>query len=261
LRYRNIVTDPIRQFAKNLRCVWRRWFIPFRLPTREVPSDSVLIIAPHPDDETFGCGHLIALKREQGTPVTVVFVTDGEASLREHGHPEPREVARVRRRQAGEACRCLGLGPDDLRWLSLSDGGVPRRGSPGFDEALERLIAVVEDFNPGYILCSHPLDGHGDHQAAAELAQEASAYRKQPTRLVYYAVWLWFKATRATLKQVDLSTAWQLSGEKVHAKKLEAIAVYLSTGDSFRGIPYCGLLHRSIIYCACRKREIFFEAA
>ena len=42
----------------------------------------VLVVAPHQDDETLGCGGLIARKRYEGLPVHVVFITDGSATFK-----------------------------------------------------------------------------------------------------------------------------------------------------------------------------------
>jgi N-acetylglucosamine malate deacetylase 1 len=41
---------------------------------------SAMVFSPHQDDETFGCGGMIALKRAQGIAVQVIFLTDGQGS-------------------------------------------------------------------------------------------------------------------------------------------------------------------------------------
>ena len=50
------------------------------LPLRalgDLPLTPVLVVAPHPDDETLGCGGAIAQLRSQGYPVQVLVISDG----------------------------------------------------------------------------------------------------------------------------------------------------------------------------------------
>src|SRR5438067_976178 len=64
----------------RLRAIHADAFLLFaRIKSRplSLTSDSIMVIAPHQDDETFGCGGLIALQREGGATVKVVFLTDG----------------------------------------------------------------------------------------------------------------------------------------------------------------------------------------
>ena len=51
--------------------------IPFH--STDLTGKRVLVLAPHPDDETFGCGGSLALHAEAGDPVKVVFLTNGAA--------------------------------------------------------------------------------------------------------------------------------------------------------------------------------------
>jgi GlcNAc-PI de-N-acetylase len=48
------------------------------LPAADLAGPRLLVIAPHPDDETVGAGGAIATARERGWNVTVVFVTSGD---------------------------------------------------------------------------------------------------------------------------------------------------------------------------------------
>src|SRR5829696_1206258 len=66
-----------------LAAAWR-WTtrITARDETAAVAARGCLVIAPHPDDETLGCGATIARKRAAGTPVRVVIVADGRYAQR-----------------------------------------------------------------------------------------------------------------------------------------------------------------------------------
>src|SRR5689334_3255841 len=57
-----------------------RWLLHIGSKSMDVSQKPALIISPHQDDEVLGCGGVIGLKREQGIPVQVVFITDGAGS-------------------------------------------------------------------------------------------------------------------------------------------------------------------------------------
>jgi len=68
-----------------------------------------LIVAPHQDDETLGCGGTIALKRRAGAEVCIVFLTDGSRS---HPAMEREKLARIREDAAGRPVVAFtGVGP------------------------------------------------------------------------------------------------------------------------------------------------------
>jgi LmbE family N-acetylglucosaminyl deacetylase len=224
-----------------------------------VSADRLLLIAPHPDDETFGCGNIIALKKQQGARVKIIFLTDGEASMKGHSPIASQEVADVRKQEAIEACAHLGLNVDDLKRYSLPDGQVPGKGTAGFEEAVERLLNDIREFAPAEIICPHRMDGHGDHAAAAEITQETVRRCKSPPRLLFYTVWIWFTAPWGIGKHLDFSSAWKVDGRVVQPQKAKAINTYLDHLEPTCGIPYCGRLHRSVIYCARQSSEILFE--
>ena len=82
--------------------------------------EKIVVLAPHPDDETLGCGGLLA-RAFAGAGAHVVCVTDGSAS-----HPASREwppvrLAEMRRGELIEAIEILGGGAADLTWLGHPD--------------------------------------------------------------------------------------------------------------------------------------------
>src|SRR6187399_449496 len=88
------------------------------MPDRQ---QEVLVLAPHPDDETFGCGGTIRMLADRGVAVDVAFLTRGEHGL-EGGNRSPREhreLAEAREREATSACAVLGT--RDVTFLGGSD--------------------------------------------------------------------------------------------------------------------------------------------
>ncbi|MEO1183999.1 MAG: PIG-L family deacetylase, partial [Cyanobacteria bacterium J06636_27] len=56
--------------------VFYNWLLHLKSKPIEANKKSALVFSPHQDDETIGCGGMIALKRSQAIPVKVVFLTD-----------------------------------------------------------------------------------------------------------------------------------------------------------------------------------------
>ena len=65
--------------AKEARATWRRARVARQFPTRDVSHEPAVVIAPHPDDETFGIGATLAQYALRGIKVHCVCSTRGEA--------------------------------------------------------------------------------------------------------------------------------------------------------------------------------------
>lgn len=130
---------------------------------------SVLLLAPHPDDETLGCGATIAALAAQGIAVQVVLVTDGAAS-----HPAsrayPRErLAALRRTEMDEALRLLqGDLAQPVTALGYPDLAAPD-SEPDMDRAMRSILAR-HPVAPGALWTTWAGDPHPDHQRVARLA-------------------------------------------------------------------------------------------
>ncbi len=245
--------------ATSLRCLWRCWHACQHLPYRHISNLPALIIAPHPDDETFGCGGLMKLKRAAGMPVRVVILTDGEAvasGLGEH----PDTVAAARKRETLNACQRLGVGADAIRWLHLPDGHLPHSGQAGFDEAARVLLTIIEEFSPGEVYCPHLLDGHRDHIAANHLSRQAARLWSKPCAVFTYPVWMWYHASYGLHQQLHCAGTWRLDISEVLPDKKNAMAAYLDATKTSRRHPYCGRLPWAFLQNFRRKYEIFFPA-
>ena len=170
----------------------------------------LLVIAPHPDDETLCCAGAIQHVLAGGGQVSIVWLTSGDgsplAALFAHDNPlssaAMRRLGALRMAEARAAARTLGVGPERQFFLGYPDGGLsrllstPQRvqrsrwtgadavpyatalfpGHPYQGEALRGdFAALIERVRPTLVLAPSVLDTHPDHEAAARLAQEASA--------------------------------------------------------------------------------------
>ena len=125
----------------------------------------VLSLAPHPDDETIGCGGSLALHIQAGDSVKVIFLTNG-AKGDSKGKVDKDEYVALRRMEAVEACKCLGI--TDIEFWGYEDRALA--GSKG---KLSRIRDLLNDFKPELVYVPSPLEFHPDHRAAALLLQDA----------------------------------------------------------------------------------------
>jgi len=150
----------------------------------------LLVIAPHPDDETLGCGGVIALATCRNVRVHTVFVTDGGASHPNSAEWSRERLAERREREAEEALRRLGAGEEPRTFLRLKDAAMPARGSPAHARAAAAMAAIVRDLSPGLALLPWRRDPHRDHRDSWQLAMNAIAAAGRSPEILEYAIWL-----------------------------------------------------------------------
>ncbi len=142
--------------------------VPYEAATA-LPARRALVLAPHADDEVFGCGGAIAAHVRAGVPVDVVILTDGAR----FGEPSARAD------ESRAAAAVLGYGEPEF-W-SLPDRAL------AYDEALVRRIAdAITASGADLVYAPSPWEIHPDHRQAAAIAIEA--VRRTGTRLACYEV-------------------------------------------------------------------------
>jgi LmbE family N-acetylglucosaminyl deacetylase len=151
----------------------------------------VLILVPHQDDETLGCGGLIATASERGLRPRVAYLTDGGGSHLGSPNWPRRRLSKVRRAEAASALSILGVDAPDTRFLGWPDGAPWAQASHAFAATLAALVEWCEAFEPRSIWASWRHEPHADHVATALLADHlADALRWRPRRFDYL-VWGW----------------------------------------------------------------------
>lgn len=159
------------------------------------PAGTALVIAPHADDETLGCGGLIAAKRRRGQDVRVVFVTDSSGS--HPGHPLWSEatMAARRRDEALAACAELGVSGDFVTFLDFSDGTLERFTAAQGQEVVQELAELIRATAAVEVFAPYRGDGNGEHAAVCRLAEQACRDCGLGT-LHEYPVWAWWNPFR-----------------------------------------------------------------
>lgn len=202
--------------------------LPERPASYAATLGATMIIVPHPDDESLGCGGLLALLRQAGQAVSTVLVSDGTMS-----HPNSRKFPPAARQALREAelraaLTILGVATDAALYMSLPDGAVPTAGGSGFAAAAQRLRLYIEQQQPATLLVPWRRDPHPDHRATSQLVRAALLSLATTPRVVEYVVWAWERAAPDDLPQPGEVSGWRLNVEPVLAQKQQAIAAHRS---------------------------------
>ena len=209
-------------------------------------EQSFLVLSPHPDDETLGCGGLLNAATKAGVDGHVLVLTDGAAS-----HPASKtypaaRLTALRHDEARRAMACLGLPEDRLRFLDLPDSATPSAG-PAFDAAVEAIVRLAREREAATLFVTWGHDPHCDHETAyamARVAKSRLAAGRGGVRLWAYPVWgLHLPAETA----IDLSRPRGLTLDIIAERdaKLRAVGCYASQmtdlidddPDAFRFTP------------------------
>ncbi|MCG3175194.1 MAG: 1D-myo-inositol 2-acetamido-2-deoxy-alpha-D-glucopyranoside deacetylase [Candidatus Omnitrophica bacterium] len=168
-------------------------------------KDRLLVVAPHPDDETLGAGGLLQRARKAGAAVLVLHLTHGEnnelSSILHRKKPLMRRKdfiknGLLRKDEAHRALRLLGYTDDQTVWLGYPDSAllklwysywnakrpyrslltrisrVPYKDDVGYesDYTADNLLRDVErallDYRPTHVAVTAPFDANPDHRAA-----------------------------------------------------------------------------------------------
>lgn len=186
---------------------------------------SLLVVSPHPDDETLCCAGVIRRVVAAGGRASIVWLTSGDGSeldmlLIERQlriHPEKmRDLAGKRMREARAAAAILGVPPRRQFFLGYPDGGllalitdhfttpyyskftgaasVPYSdaisdGHPYTGESLERdFTSVLDRVRPTLVLAPSPQDAHSDHRAAGILTLRVLSRRHRLSAARFWIV-------------------------------------------------------------------------
>ena len=186
---------------------------------------TLLVVSPHPDDETLCCAGVLQAVRHAGGHVSIVWITNGDGSRLgsltvEHDmfiDPQRmRELGERRMREARHAAADLGIEATQLYFLGYPDRGLqtlmsdhlqaPYRspftgasavpyaslhtaGHAYTGERLEQDLAQVLDaVKPTLILLPTPRDTHPDHSASGLLTLRVATRRGTSVSMLYWIV-------------------------------------------------------------------------
>lgn len=166
---------------------WRAWPGLAALPVLDLAGcHRVVVVAPHPDDETLAVGGLLALLLATDAELVLVAATDGEASHPGSSVASPEQLRAVRTAETTAALAALGPGRAGLVEhvrLHLPDGALA-----GHEQT---LTGVLDGLLHAGDWCVAPFahDAHPDHDAGGRAAARAATARG--ARLLSYPLWAW----------------------------------------------------------------------
>lgn len=217
---------------------------------------SALILAPHPDDEVFGCAGLIQRMLSEGKRVDVVILTGGEGA-----YPQEltdRETLIEQRKQLTlNAAKQIGLPQEQIYFLQWADGQLDKALISS--EKIKELTGLVTKIKPEAIFSPHSFEGWSDHLATSQLADSIIHSHNSRVKNYKYNVWTWYSMPYNKLPQMGWKQSFVLQmNKKEYQRKLDAIDEYIRTLTSF-GKPYSGDLPGLFVKANRWRKELYFE--
>jgi LmbE family N-acetylglucosaminyl deacetylase len=217
---------------------------------------SILIVAPHPDDETLGCGGAIALLRQLNLSVAVTVVSDGTKSHPNSlAYPSPK-LKKLREQESLAALAILGVAPEAVTFLNLPDGEVDI--SSKSQVAIASIEQYLNKLAPSIIFLPWRKDPHPDHRASWQLFTAARKNLAILPRIIEYPIWDWDTTQRQDFP--NSINAWRLDITDVRELKQQAIAQYCSQiSDLINDDPAGFRLSAEMLQNFTQPWEIYLE--
>ncbi len=174
----------------------------------------LLVIAPHPDDESLGAAGMMRAVVEQGGQVRVVVITNGDAQIagpfvgEKSILPKSQNYVKFgqqRQRETLSALAILGVPEEAVDFLGYPDGQLRslwehwadkktvtgrytaaasspydktynKQATYWGDDLFQDLLEILNDYQPDLVLVPHPEDTHTDHRAVSNFSRFALAY-------------------------------------------------------------------------------------
>lgn len=221
----------------------------------ETVNKRVLVLAPHPDDETFGCGGTIRMLTEGGIQVDVAFLTRGEHGVEGGQAADPsamRQTAELRTREANAACDVLGV--RSVIFLGGSDTCLSEQ-----PHLVEAILALLAEGQYQRIFCPWPEDAHDDHKATFHLLREAIGRTASNPSFWLYEVWKPLPAN--TFVPIDRTVAHKQQA----IRKYESQLSQLNYAEGFLGLAayrslFCPPSSFAEAFLVCDRQQILAVA-
>ncbi|WP_158285862.1 MULTISPECIES: PIG-L deacetylase family protein [unclassified Caulobacter] len=218
---------------------------------------AMLVIAPHPDDETLGCGGLLSRAADHGLRPRVAFLTNGEGSHPRSPSWSPERLAEQRRAEAIQALDVLGVPRSDILFLDWPDGCPRPRGLAAYQQTLETLEDWCGAFTPWSVWTPWRGEAHGDHLAAAMLGADLAGMLARDVALMEYLVWGWTDPD--LLQRHGARNVWGLACADLIERRQRALAAHATQLGMITDDRTGFVLPPEIAALVERPFEIFLE--
>lgn len=146
-------------------------------PNRKVGALNIVCIGGHPDDPESGCGGTLAKFAANGHTVHIIYLTRGEAGIKEGVRQTTGEVRSSEALQACQLLKSTALFANQIDGETVADR-----------EHCEKFREVLMATKPDIVFTHWPLDTHPDHRNAALLTYDTWQSCSEKFALVYYEV-------------------------------------------------------------------------
>jgi LmbE family N-acetylglucosaminyl deacetylase len=185
--------ERVRHFARSINFLrqqlgwqklWRQANVSGLAPIVVDPKEkqrerTVLVLAPHPDDEVFGCGGALCYHRSLGDSITVLYLCLGDG-----GDPSKTKSGELAAQRRNEALKGLGLVDATAEFWDQKDGSL--QPSPTLNA---KLASVLDKVKPDLIYTPWLFDNHPDHIATTAILLSALSAQPIDCEVWQYEVW------------------------------------------------------------------------
>ena len=172
MKIKDIVIKLLRPVSKLLnKIVLKKYYKANKNLSNIDQSETILIFAPHMDDETIGLGGTIKKHKQANSNIHCVFVTDGGKSVSDLS---AQTLSEIRKDEVNKVADLLGI--DQLYFMDLPDGEVKSTA-----ETVNIARDYIKDLDPDIIYIPLFVDAHPDHIATAEIIANA-LYEEENTK-------------------------------------------------------------------------------
>lgn len=149
----------------------------------------VIVFSPHEDDETLACGGTIIKKSREGNEVYIIFMTDGRNShktvLDIKENPTPEELKIIRKKEAKEVAKILGVKVENVFFLDFRDGTL----KDNISKASTFVKKYLFKLKPTEIFIPQEYDMHKDHSSTNTIVLSAVKELCLDLDVYEYIIW------------------------------------------------------------------------
>ena len=186
----------------------------------------VLVFAPHPDDEIFGCGGAIALHAQAGHSVQVILLTAGD--FHTQANERDASYASTRLDESRIAADTLTVGAKNI---TLECWNIPDRGVAYGETLVQRIADAIATHKADVVYAPSLWESHPDHRAASMSVLEA-VRRQERCAVFLYEV----SAPSRPNYLLNVSTVW--------AQKTAAMRCFVSQNTTVNYPDFVSALNR-----------------
>lgn len=219
-------------------------------------SGTIVIVAPHMDDEALACGGLIALLPDR-QKLHIVYATDGMRSPAPivAGDKISPDLGKVRMRESVEAMTLLGVPEQNLHFLCLPEAELAKHRSRLAESLLEKLQAM----GPQVVFVPFRYDRHPDHLAVNHVVVSALERGELQARMIEYFVYYRWRLMpkRDIRKYVKTNVLYRLDIADVASQKRQSLDRFASQTTIYYSWQTRPILTPTLLDEECWNPEYF----